>query len=202
MKSGVAMKTGVTIKSGVIMKSVLIPIAHGSEEIEAITLADVLRRAKCAVTLASIESDLLIKASRGVLIQADCRLADCSARTYDLIALPGGMPGASNLADCKLLVQMLDAQRQSGRALAAICAAPAVVLGRLGWLKGKKATAFPAFKQELLEQGVLFSDEAVVRDGAVFTSQGPATAMGFAVELARYLVGDAIADEVARGLLL
>ena len=183
------------------MKSVLIPIAHGSEEIEAITLADVLRRAKCAVTLASIESDLLIKASRGVLIQADCRLADCSARTYDLIALPGGMPGR---ATSRLQIACADARctaperPRPRRHLRSACSG----IGAVGLAEGQKATAFPAFKQELLEQGVLFSDEAVVRDGAVFTSQGPATAMGFAVELARYLVGDAIADEVARGLLL
>lgn len=184
------------------MQRVLIPIAHGSEEIEAITLADVLRRGKCDVTLASIEAELVVKASRGVLIQADCFLSDCLAEPFALIALPGGMPGAAHLANCQRLVQLLDAQRQGGRALAAICAAPAVVLGRLGWLQGKTATCFPAFKEELLAQGAQYLDQAVVQDGLWFTSQGPATAMALAIELVRYLQGDALAAEVAKGLLL
>ncbi len=184
------------------MQRVLIPIAHGSEEIEAITLADVLRRGQCSVTLASVEPERLIKASRGVFIQADCLIDECLAEPFELIALPGGMPGASNLANCQPLIQILASQRQSGRALAAICAAPAVVLGRLGWLAGRKATCFPAFRQELVTLGAQFVDEAVVRDDVLFTSQGPATAMAFAVALVRYLQGDAVADEVSKGLLL
>ncbi|HMW47576.1 MAG TPA: DJ-1/PfpI family protein, partial [Cellvibrionaceae bacterium] len=157
---------------------------------------------KCTVTLASCAPELLIKASRGVLIQADGFIGDCLAEPFELIALPGGMPGASNLANCQPLINLLERQRQNGRALAAICAAPAVILGRLGWLKGKKATGFPAFKQELIDQGAQFIDQAVVQDGLLFTSQGPATAMALAVALVRHLQGDAVADEVANGLLL
>lgn len=88
---------------------------HGQwqrREIETITLVDVLRRAKCHVTLASVEATLLIKASRGVSIQADCFISDCRDENFDLIALPGGMPGASRLADCPALIELLDRQRQ------------------------------------------------------------------------------------------
>ncbi|HEY6527956.1 MAG TPA: DJ-1 family glyoxalase III [Cellvibrionaceae bacterium] len=184
------------------MKRVLIAIADGSEEIEAITLVDVLRRAKCHVTLASVEPTLLIKASRGVSIQADCFISDCRDENFDLIALPGGMPGASRLADSAALIELLDRQRQRLGAIAAICAAPAVVLGRQGWLKGKTATGFPAFWEELKEQGVKLMNEPVVQDGNLFTSQGPATAMEFALALVRFLMGDVVADEVAGGLLI
>lgn len=184
------------------MKRVLIAMANGSEEIETITLVDVLRRAQCHVTLASVEATLLIKASRGVSIQADCFISDCRDENFDLIALPGGMPGASRLADCPALIELLDRQRQRRGAIAAICAAPAVILGRLGWLKGKTATSFPAFWQELTEQGAKVIDEPVVQDGTLFTSQGPATAMMFSVALVRFLVGDVVGDEVAGGLLV
>lgn len=183
------------------MKRVLIPIAHGSEEIEAITLVDVLRRAKCHVTLASVEATLLIKASRSVNITADCFISDCEDELFDLIALPGGMPGATHLAQCQALQLILERQRQRMGAVAAICAAPAVVLGRMGWLKGKKVTGFPAFWQELQEQGALVTHLPVVQDGNIFTSQGPASAMAFAVVLAEFLVGSEIATEVASGLL-
>ena len=184
------------------MQRVLIPIAHGSEEIEAITLADVLRRGKCHVTLASVESSLMIKASRGVFIQADCFIGDCGDENFDLIALPGGMPGASTLGASAVLLELLERQRQRRLPIAAICAAPAVILGRLGWLNGKSATGFPAFKAELIAQGAKFLDQPVVQDGTLFTSQGPATAMVFAVALVRYLQGDSQANEVAEGLLL
>jgi 4-methyl-5(b-hydroxyethyl)-thiazole monophosphate biosynthesis len=184
------------------MQRVLIPIAHGSEEIEAITLADVLRRGKCHVTLASVETSLIVKASREVLIQADCFVSDCRDENFDLIALPGGMPGASTLASCRALIGLLERHHQRRAPIAAICAAPAVILGRLGWLNGKLATVFPAFKDELIAQGARYLDEAVVQDGSLFTSQGPATAMQLALALVRFLQGDKAAREVGDGLLL
>jgi protein deglycase len=184
------------------MKRVLVPIANGSEEIEAITLVDVLRRAGCHVTLASIETSLHISASRGVNIIADCFISDCEDEIFDLVALPGGMPGATNLAQSQALSQILERQRQRMGAIGAICAAPAVVLGSKGWLKGKKVTGYPAFWQQLRDQGALVSDALVVQDGTLFTSQGPASAMAFAVTLAKFLVADETAQAVCEGLLL
>lgn len=184
------------------MKRVLIPIANGSEEIEAITLVDVLRRAKCHVTVASVETSLQITASRGVLITADCFVSDCEDDLFDVIALPGGMPGAAHLEQSSALTHMLERQRQRLGLIAAICAAPAVVLGRKGWLKGKRVTGFPAFWPELTEQGANVEDAAVVRDGNIMTSQGPATAMALALALATYLVGDELANGVSKGLLI
>ncbi|MEY4590226.1 MAG: hypothetical protein RL497_2302 [Pseudomonadota bacterium] len=184
------------------MKRVLIPLANGCEEIEAITLVDVLRRAQCHVTLASIETHIQVTAAHGVGLQADCFISDCRDETFDLIALPGGMPGSSRLAECTALIELLNRQRQRLGGIAAICAAPAVVLGQQGWLKGKNATGYPAFAQQLTEQGAKLIDQPVVRDGNLITSQGPATAMLFALELVRYLMGDATAEEIAAGVLL
>ena len=178
-------------------KKVLIPIADGSEEIEASTMIDVLRRAGAEVTVASV-GKLQITASRGMKLVADAVIDDCAQQAFDLIALPGGMPGAEHLRDCKVLIEMLKAQKAAGKLYAAICAAPAVTLEPHGLLGGKRATCYPSMQEQLLNS----SDERVVIDGNCITSQGPGTAMAFAVELVRALYGDAKAKAVADPLLM
>ncbi len=177
-------------------KTALVPIADGSEEIEACTIIDVLRRAGVQVTVAAVRVRQ-ITASRGVTLVADKTVADCEGEVFDAIVLPGGMPGAEHLRDCEPLIAMLRAQQAAGRLYAAICASPAVVLVPHGLLDGKTATGYPSMLDHLPEA----STERVVVDGNCVTSQGPATAMAFAVELVRQLAGDATADEVAAGLL-
>lgn len=177
-------------------KTGLVAIADGTEELEAVTIIDVLRRAKVEVTVASV-AGLNITASRGVKLVADCVIADCKEKTYDLIVLPGGLPGAEHLRDCRTLIEMLKKQKQSGRLYAAICASPAVALAPHGLLDGKTATGYPGTQDKLPKA----LNQRVVIDGNCITSQGPGTALEFAIELVRQLLGDAKAKEVAEPML-
>ncbi|MHC4237337.1 MAG: DJ-1 family glyoxalase III [Planctomycetota bacterium] len=129
-------------------KTAFIPIADGTEELEAVTIIDVLRRADIQVTVASV-GPLQITASRGVKLVADCLIDDCKDHIFDLIVLPGGLPGAEQLRDCGSLIQMLQTQKEAGRLYAAICASPAVVLAPYDLLDGKRATCYPSFADAL-----------------------------------------------------
>ncbi|MBC8469715.1 MAG: DJ-1/PfpI family protein [Planctomycetes bacterium] len=178
-------------------QNVLVPIADQIEEIEAVTIIDVLARAGANVTVASVGA-IQITASRGVKLVADKLIADCTDESFDLIALPGGMPGAEHLRDCALLIEMLKAQKTAGKLYAAICASPAMALTPHGLLDGKKATCYPSLQDKLPE----LANGRVVVDGNCITSQGPGTAMEFAVELVRQLCGDEKAQQVAGPLLM
>ena len=180
-------------------KSVLVPIANGSEEIEAVTVIDVLRRAGAQVTVASV-GDLQVTASRGVKLMADCVIDDCMDLTFDLVALPGGIPGAEHLRDSESLKQILIRQRDAGRLYAAICAAPAVVLEHHGLLQGRKATTHPAFVERLSDASSVPSP--VVVDGNCITSRGPGTALVFALELVNALFGIEKRDAVAGPMVM
>jgi 4-methyl-5(b-hydroxyethyl)-thiazole monophosphate biosynthesis len=179
-------------------KSVLVPIADGTEEIEAVTVIDVLRRAEAQVTVASVEARRQITASRGVRIVADCLIGDCIDTSFDLVVLPGGMPGAEHLRDSDDLKAILLEHVQQGGSYAAICAAPAVVLAPHGLLAGKNATCYPSFAERL--RGSM-SLERVVADHNCITSRGPGTAMEFALELVALLFGKAKAEAVAGPML-
>lgn len=179
-------------------KKVLVPIANGSEEIEAVCIIDTLRRAGLEVTVASV-ADVQLEASRGVKIIADALIADCASETYDAIALPGGMPGAEHLRDSAPLVKMLKKQKDAGRLYAAICASPAVVFQHHGLLEGVRATCFPSFRDKL--DPAHLSTERVVVDGQCVTSQGPGTAIAFALKLVELLVGAEKAQEVGNAML-
>ncbi|CAB5082406.1 DJ-1/YajL/PfpI superfamily, includes chaperone protein YajL (former ThiJ), parkinsonism-associated protein DJ-1, peptidases PfpI, Hsp31 [Olavius algarvensis associated proteobacterium Delta 3] len=180
-------------------KKVLVPIADGTEEIEAVCIIDVLRRAGADVTLASVDG-LQITASRGVKIIADCLIYDCLTTDYDLIVVPGGMPGAERLSDADAVVRLLQGQRRKERLYGAICAAPAVVLEPHGLLEDRRATSHPSFADRLTDQSAIGS--RVVVDGNVVTSQGPGTAIEFALKLVELLFGKEKADEVAEPLMV
>jgi protein deglycase len=181
------------------IKQVLVPIAEGSEEIEAVTIIDVLRRAGAAVTVAGVGA-LQITASRGVKLVADKLISECTGETYDLIALPGGMPGAEKLRDSKELIGLLEMQRTENRWFAAICAAPAVVFASQGWLTGRHATCHPNFSGQL--GSAVVSGDRVVVDGNCITSQGPGTALEFALTLVSVLFGEKRAAEVALPMVM
>lgn len=181
------------------VKQVLVPIADGSEEIEAVTIIDVLRRAGARVTVAGVGT-LQITASRGVKIVADKLITECAGETYDLIALPGGMPGAENLRNSKELIRLLEDQRAQNRWYAAICAAPAVVLAPLGWLAERHATCHPSFSGQL--GSAIFSTDRVVVDGRCITSQGPGSALEFALTLVAVLFGENKAADVASPMVI
>jgi 4-methyl-5(b-hydroxyethyl)-thiazole monophosphate biosynthesis len=178
---------------------VLVPIADGTEEIEAVCIIDVLRRAGADVTVAAV-GDRQITASRGVRIVADCTIEDCREGNFDLIALPGGIPGAEHLRDSQPLVALLHRHQAAGGWYGAICAAPAVVLSHHGLLGGRQATSHPAFFDRLGDGQAVAS--RVVVDGKCVTSQGPGTALEFALTLVALLMGEAKAKEVATPLLV
>lgn len=182
------------------MANVLVPIADGSEEIEAVTIIDVLVRAGAEVTVASVMEHSQIIASRGVKLDANCLIGSCG-REWDLIALPGGLPGADHLAQSGPLMELVRQQLAQQRLLAAICAAPAVVLGRHGLLADRVATCYPGFQEELASQARAVSVERVVEDENLITSQGPGTAMEFSLALVTRLFGSEKAAAVADGLL-
>jgi len=181
-------------------KNALVPIANGSEEIEAVCIIDVLRRAGVAVTVASVEDTLQITAARGTRLVADVLIDECVGRCYDLIALPGGMPGAEHLRDCAPLIDLLKAQREAGRLYGAICAAPVVVLLHHGLLNGRQATAHPAFSDHLPDQSAV--SQRVVVDGNCLTSRGPGTAIEFALALVSALLGEEKAREIGGHMLV
>jgi len=184
-------------------KQALVPIADGSEEIEAVTIIDVLRRAGVEVTVASVGvgKTKQITAARGTNIVADSFIADCADKAWDLIAVPGGIEGADHLAASEILDQLLRSQAKQGKFYAAICAAPAVVLGSKGLLADKTATSHPRFYQSLIAKEV-DTESRVVVDGNCITSQGPGTAIDFALELVEQICGIVKREEVASPLVL
>ncbi|MDJ0781189.1 MAG: DJ-1/PfpI family protein [Desulfosarcinaceae bacterium] len=180
-------------------KRVLVPIADGTEEMEAVIIIDVLRRAGADVTVASVGKPQ-VTASRGVKLVADTTIEACRDSVFDLIVLPGGIPGAEHLRDSAVLVSMLKRQRSAKRWYGAICAAPAVVLAHHGLLEEGGATCHPSFAQLLPEASRI--DQAVVKTGHCVTSQGPGTAMRFALELTALLFGRTAAQTVAAGMVV
>jgi 4-methyl-5(b-hydroxyethyl)-thiazole monophosphate biosynthesis len=179
-------------------KQVLVPIADGTEEIEAVCIIDTLRRAGAQVTVASVSGCPQVTASRGVNITADALIADCAGKQYDLIVLPGGTKGAENLRDSKELTEILKLQQKRGGLYGAICAAPAVALEAHGLIGKKKATSYPSFQNKLQNP----SAERVVVDGNLATSQGPGTAIEFALKLVEMLFGKDKAVEVGKAMLV
>uniref|UniRef100_A0A061RL21 4-methyl-5(B-hydroxyethyl)-thiazole monophosphate biosynthesis n=1 Tax=Tetraselmis sp. GSL018 TaxID=582737 RepID=A0A061RL21_9CHLO len=175
-------------------KSVLVPIADGCEEMEAVITIDVLVRAGATVTVASVDG-ATVTCSRGVKIQADKLVSDIQDEEFDLIAVPGGMPGAEHFRDCEVLVKMLKKQKDSGRLYASICASPAVVFEHHKIIQGEPATCHPSFQSRLTNQGNVL--ERVVQSGNLTTSQGPGTAFEFALVLVKELFGEEKMKEVA-----
>ena len=180
---------------------VMLAVADGSEDIETVTVSDVLRRAGIEVVLVSVMPQRQITCARGLQLRADALMADVMEQSWDAIVLPGGMPGSEHLADCAALIALLRQQLANDRVVGAICAAPAVVLARHGLLQGRKATAFPGFEEALQQCGAQLILGDVVTDQHLITSRGPATAMAFALQLVRQLAGDAKAMQVANHLL-
>ncbi|HSO83646.1 DJ-1 family glyoxalase III [Thiocapsa sp.] len=181
------------------MPSVLVPLAQGCEELEAVTIIDLLRRAALDVVTAGLDNRP-VTASRGTLLIADTRLEDVLERTFDMIVLPGGLPGADHLAEDPRIIALLRRQHAAGRFSAAICAAPKV-LARAGLLDGRSATHYPGAVDHAVYPSVEFTDASVVVDGTIVTSRGPGTAMDFALQLIELLLGGESRDRVERGLV-
>jgi 4-methyl-5(b-hydroxyethyl)-thiazole monophosphate biosynthesis len=178
----------------------LLAIADGNEDIETVTLIDVLRRASIEVLVTSIEARRQVTLARGTRVMSDVTLLEVQAMRFDLIVLPGGMPGAQRLADCAALRNFMRRHVEEGRLYGAICAAPVITLQPWGLLDGKRMTCYPSFIEQL--ERCQYVDESVVVDGRCVTSQGPATAQAFALELVYQLLGKEQRDSVAEALLV
>lgn len=179
-------------------KKAIILIAEGFEEIEAISCIDILRRGGIEVLVSGINS-LQIKGSRGITVVADKLLKD-SGIDFDACIIPGGSQGAENLAKSKEVKDFILTINAQGKIIAAICAAPAAVLTPTGILKGKHVTGYPG-KEEEFDKDTIYSQEKVVVDSNIITSQGPATAIEFALTILTKLTGEEIALKVRKAIL-
>ncbi|MBP3298458.1 MAG: DJ-1/PfpI family protein [Muribaculaceae bacterium] len=175
-------------------------LADGFEDIEAITVIDVLKRAGIPVKTVSITSSLQVTSAHGVTIGADCIYDNTLFKHPDWLICPGGMPGATNLYNFAPLTGLLKRHAEAGGHIAAICAAPAVVLGQLGLLKGRKATCYPGFEQ--LCDGAVMEDKAVVTDGNLVLGNGPANALLWALAVVHVALGEQKSRKVANDMLL
>ena len=179
------------------MSTVLVPLAQGCEEIEAVTIIDILRRAGITVVSAGLDA-LPVRASRGTVLIPDTTLDAALKQSYDMVVLPGGQPGTNNMkADARILA-LLDSMAKQNKYVCAICAAPSV-LATAGLLDGKHATSFPGALSAF--PGVQQQPGAVVEDGKFITSRGPGTAMDFALVLVEKLAGKTKRQEVEAGLV-
>lgn len=181
------------------MVKVLVPLAGGCEELEAVTIIDLLRRAGIEVVTAGLQPGI-VKASRGTQLVPDATLDAVLRDEFDMIVLPGGMPGAQHLREDPRIIALLKKMAEQGKYTAAICAAP-TVLAEAGLLVGKRVTSYPGFLDKLDVPGMAYLKDAVVKDGKILTSRGPGTAMDFALALIEALAGKARRDEVEAGLV-
>lgn len=178
------------------MASVLVPLAQGCEELEAVTVVDLLRRAGVHVVTAGLDN-APVRASRGVVLVADMTLDEALKQEYDMVVLPGGLHGADHLDGDPRIRGLLRTMADSGRYTAAICAAPKV-LASTGLLEGKKVTSFPGVLDAFADLD--YRSDPVVQDGRLITSRGPGTAMDFALTLIENLLGMDKRNEVEAAL--
>ena len=180
------------------MAKPLIPLADGFEDVEAISVVDVLRRGGVEVVTASIHDRRDVRSAHGVRMEADALFAEVGDGTYDAIILPGGGEGTENLKRSVAVAERLRRQREEGRLLCAICAAP-TVLEAAGVLDEKtEVTCYPTCRDDLERP---WSPAPVVHDGAVITGQAPGTAMLFALVVLKTLAGERVARKVAQGMV-
>jgi len=180
-------------------KSILIPLAQGCEDLEAVTCIDLLRRAGFDVVTAGLD-DKPVVGSRKTVFIPDTTLDEALPRRFDMIVLPGGLPGADNLGDDPRVLAVVRKMAADGKFTCAICAAPSV-LAHAGVLSGKRATSYPGRLENMRLPDVTLTGEAVTRDGKVITSRGPGTAIDFALALVEALDGKETRDRVEISLV-
>lgn len=178
---------------------IFIHLAEGFEEVEAVTTLDILRRAGLQAAFVSMNGAKKVTGTHNITLEADYTFEEADYDSCDMLVLPGGLPGAYNLRDHKGLRQRILAFAEEGKGLAAICAAP-LVFGDLGILKGKKATIYPGMEGKL--RGAEHIPFPVVRDMNIITSQGPATAMRFAIAIVEFYKGKEAGERISQDLLM
>lgn len=180
------------------MSKIGIFMADGCEEIEGLTVVDVVRRAKMEIVMISITGKREVTGSHNVTFLADALASEVNYEELDGIVLPGGMPGTLHLGADETVNTVIKKFAAEGKLVGAICAAPSV-LGAAGILEGKHATCHPGFEEKLT--GAVTSEEEVVVDGNIITSRGMGTAIPFALSIVRYFADDAAVEEIKKGLV-
>lgn len=182
------------------MNKVMVMLANGFEEVEALTIVDYLRRTGIEVNMVSTEDDLQVEGSHGIRVICDIMISDIkNPLNYRGIFIPGGLPGATNLRDDERVIELVKVLAEAGKMIASICAGP-IVLSKAGVIDGKKVTSYPGYIRELV--GSVYKEDLIVRDGNIITSRGPATAVYLAMEMIRYLQGDEKLRELRKAILL
>lgn len=181
------------------MNKILVPLATGFEEIEAVSIIDVLRRAGIDVLVASLDSKTLVQGANGIIIQTDVEINSIHVDELEMIVLPGGWGGTYLLADDENVQSILKEMNKKGKKIGAICAAP-YVLDRAGVLK-EKYTCYPSVETEIKNGNYLGDEAMVVEDANILTSRGPATAICFALEIVRKIKGEKVYNNLKSGLL-
>jgi 4-methyl-5(b-hydroxyethyl)-thiazole monophosphate biosynthesis len=181
------------------MITVLVPLAKGFEEIEAVSIIDILRRAEIKVEVASLNESMLVLGANGITVQADMHIKDAHSRELDMIVLPGGWGGTYALAEDKNVIRLLQEMDSEGKNIAAICAAP-FALNAAGVLKSKY-TCYPSVEEEIKRDGYQGDKSMVVEDENIMTSRGPATAICFALAIVKKLKGQETFNALKSGVL-
>ncbi len=181
------------------MKKAYVHFAKGFEEIEALTIVDVLRRAEIPTEMVSVTGQRQVTGAHGIKIVTDIVFEDVNYNDSAIIILPGGMPGSKNLQEHKGLAEVLKAKSQNNEPIAAICAAP-MVLGSLGILEGKQAVCYPGFEDYLT--GATVKEQLAIKSENIITGRGPGAALNFALEIVREIKGKAVSDELAKGMIV
>lgn len=179
------------------MAKVYIFLANGFEEIEGLTVVDLLRRANIDITMVSITGSEFVTSSHQITVKADALFEQINFQDADMLVLPGGMPGTKNLSEHEGLDQLLKSFHAKGKKLSAICAAPSV-LGSKGLLQGKNVTCFPGFEDSLI--GAQVKNTAVVADGNIITSKGMGTSIDFALAIVKSLDSEVVAAKIANAI--
>ncbi len=181
------------------MTTVLVPIAKGFEEIEAVTIIDVLRRADIEVVVASLDENALVQGANGIVIETDVEIKNVYTDIIDMIILPGGWDGTYALADDENVQRMLKEMDAKGKNIAAICAAP-FALNAAGVLK-QNYTCYPSVEDQIRLDGYQGDKSMIVQDGNIMTSRGPGTSICFALEIVKKLKGEETYEALKAGLL-
>lgn len=180
------------------MNKICVFFGTGFEEIEALTVVDILRRQKIETEMVSVMGQKEVMGSHGILIPTDALLEELDFSKVDGIVLPGGLAGTRNLEACEPLMEQVDAFAESGKLICAICAAPSI-LGHRGILKGKRAISYPGFEGQLTGAQVVY--EPAVQDGNVITGRGMGCSVAFALKILEYLTDKGTAEEMAQKIV-
>lgn len=174
-------------------------LAEGFEEIEALTVVDLLRRVSIDIKTVSVSGEKMVSGAHGIAVNADISISDVNWSDANMLVLPGGMPGTKNLAACDVLMENVKGFAANGKYIAAICAAPALTFGAAGLLNGKKATCYPGMESHMT--GAQCSLDDVVVDGNIITSRGMGTAIAFALKIVELLTDKETADKLGTAIV-